>query len=337
MPILVVDVGGTNAAFALASHTGNSVSLEKVASFASCRFETFDEALQAYLTTIGFVPQTAVLAVAGPVADGRSKLTNLPWHICADDLESAFGLRTVRLINDLEAVAWSIPHLRESDLLVLQRGEPAHEGTIAVIAPGTGLGEAFLTWNDTSYVAHPTEGGHADFAPSDEEQERLLRDWRATYGHVSVERVCSGSGLAHIYRWLVETGNDRETPSVQAELAETDDIAPIITSAAQSGTSPICDRAVRIFVDVLAAEASNLALKTLATGGVFLGGGIPKHIAQWLQADLFVDRFCAKGRFSTLLRRIPLSVIEDPHAPLRGAAVFAAARLPKRKWEDETE
>ena len=321
-PILVADVGGTKTFLAVASEIENAIQLANVRPFVSKDFDTFDDLLSVYLPAIGTVPHTAVLGVAGPVLDGQARITNLPWHLDERTIEARFGLDAVRLINDLEAMAWMIPRLTPDDVVVLQKGVRAVCGPMALIAPGTGLGEAFLTWNETTYTVHPTEGGHADYSPCCEEQDQLLAHLREEFEHVSAERVCSGSGLANIYRFLIQRDEEPETPLVQARIEEADDITPIIIAAAMSKESPVCARAVRILVDSLAVEAGNFALKTLATGGVFLGGGLPMRILPLLQSPAFLDRFESKGRFSEFLRRIPVVVLRDPLAPLRGAAIY---------------
>ena len=321
-PILVADVGGTKTVFALTSEIENVIQLENVQTFACKGFDKFDDLLSVYLSALDVAPRSAIFAVAGPVLDGQANITNLPWQLDEQTIKAGFGFKTVGLINDLESMAWLVPSLTSDDVVVLQEGVRASAGPMALIAPGTGLGEAFLVWNGTSYQAHATEGAHADFAPINKEQDRLLAYLREEFGHVSVERVCSGYGLANIYRFLIEECEERETLPVQARVEEADDITPVIIAAAMSNESPACERAVRIFVETLAAEAGNFALKTLATGGVFLGGGIPMHILPYLQAPEFIGCFTSKGRFSEFLQRVPIAVLRDPLSPLRGAAIY---------------
>jgi glucokinase len=322
--LLVADVGGTKVVLALADSGDGFRELHHVRSYPSRKHESFDLVLKEYLTSTGIAPQCAVLAVAGPIANGQTKITNLPWSISERSIKTDFGIASVQLLNDLESTAWSVPRLADSDCLVLQRGDPVPEGTIAIIAPGTGLGEAILTWDGAAYRAHATEGGHTDFAPWDEDQDRLLAFLRPRFGHVSVERVCSGEGISNIYRYLEEEGGDPESPAVKAELAGAEDMTPSILRAALAGESPRCERAVRLFVDILAAEAGNLALKSLSTGGVVLAGGLPIRLTPFLQTSEFLSRFRSKGRFADWLGQMPISVLQDPFAPLRGAAAFAA-------------
>ena len=332
-PILVGDVGGTKTVFAMVSDVGAGIQLGDVRTFASKDFDEFDDLLTSYLSAIEVIPSVSVLAVAGPVFDGRASITNLPWHLDEGELETEFGLKAVRLINDLEGLAWSIPHLADSDVVVLQDSIRVFGAPIALIAPGTGLGEAFLTSDGISYVVHATEGGHTDFAPCDSDQDQLLAHLRNKFGHVSVERVCSGDGLANIYRFLIQEMQESESSAVRARIQEAVDITPVIIAAALSEESAVCERAVRIFTDSLAAEAGNFTLKILATGGLYLGGGIPMRILPFLHSPDFINRFTSKGRFSELLQHVPVAVLQDPLLPLRGAAIYGSRTA--TDWHDK--
>lgn len=332
-PILVGDVGGTKTVFAVASDIKAGIQLEDVQTFASKGFDKFDDLLTAYLSDLEIIPSVSVLAVAGPVFDGRASITNLPWQMDEGALETTFGLKVVRLINDLEGLAWSISHLDDSDIVVLQNGVRMPGGPMALIAPGTGLGEAFLTWDGTSYVAHATEGGHTDFAPCNDDQDQLLAHLRNEFGHVSVERVCSGGGLANIYHFLIQEMGESENSVIQARIQEAVDITPVIIAAALSKESTVCKHAVRIFVDSLAVEMGNFALKILATGGLYLGGGIPMRILPFLQSPDFINHFTSKGRFSEFLQRVPVAVLQDPLSPLRGAAIYGSQVI--TNWHDK--
>ncbi len=336
-PLLIADVGGTKTVFARVEAQDDFRSLVDIRTYASRDYASFDDVLTSYLAAVETSPGQAVLAVAGPVADGGAVITNLQWTINEQSVARAHGIGTVKLLNDVESTAWSVPALAASDVATLQPGVPQPCGSIAVVAPGTGLGEAFLTWNGKAYATHATEGGHTDFAPQDDEQGRLLAALREEFGHVSVERICSGDGIANIYRILARDATTDETATVQARLADADDITPIVVAAALAGKSPLCVRTIRLFTDVLAAEAGNFALKTLATGGVVLAGGLPRHLLPFLKTREFMDRFTAKGRFSEWLRRMPLSVLRDPLAPLHGAAAYALAHVLRPKSDVPTE
>jgi glucokinase len=218
--------------------------------------------------------ERAVLGVAGPVVEGQAKIVNLSWIIEKSKLERNLKLSSVRLLNDLEAIANAVPVLEKSDQRTIHKGDPEKNGTMAVIAPGTGLGEAFLLWEGSNYRAIPSEGGHADFAPADSRQTELLEYLREQFGHVSCERVCSGRGIPNIYAFLKEQKIAEEPEWLADKLAKADDPTPVIVNAAQEGeeSCTLCVETVRLFVSILAAEAGNLALRVLATGGVYLGG-----------------------------------------------------------------
>ncbi len=253
----------------------------------------------------------------------QSVITNLPWVISGREIRRTFDLDVVHLLNDLEAIASSVPHLEPSDLFTLNEGESEAEGAIAVIAPGTGLGEAFLTWDGQRYRAHPSEGGHASFAPNTPQQRELLAYLQGRFRHVSCERVCSGSGIPNIYDFLRDSGRFDEPAWLREELSAAEDVTPIISAAADAGRAEIAMATMDLFVEILAGEAGNMALKVLATGGVFLGGGIPPKILPRLQATSFMDTFDNKGRFSELMASLPVRVILNPRAALYGAAHYA--------------
>jgi glucokinase len=267
--------------------------------------------------------ERACFDVAGPVIDGRAKTTNLPWEMDEDSLAKDLNLRSVHLMNDLEAVAWAIPILRDSDVRALNVGRPVPKGAIAVIAPGTGLGESFLTWDGSQYVAHNSEGGHADFAPTDKRQIGLLRHMLRRFDHVSVEHVCSGIGIPNIYEYLRDVEHVPETPEVAQLIASAKDPSVVIIASAVDphNTSKLCADALDMFVSILASEAANLALKVFATGGVYLAGGIPLHALRALETPRFMESFKRKGRLSELMERIPIHVV-IARAALIGAAAY---------------
>jgi glucokinase len=228
----------------------------------------------------------------------------------------------VRLLNDLQAIGYGVPSLGADDLHTLNEGQPVQGGAVAIIAPGTGLGEAFLTWDGRRYESHPTEGGHADFAPTDNLQAGLLQYLLERYDHVSYERVCSGLGLPNIYAYLKDSGHAEEPAWLAEELAKVEDPTPVIVNTALSRdrSCELCKATLDTLVSILGAEAGNLALKVLATGGVYLGGGIPPRILPALQSGAFMEAFRAKGRFRELMSRLPVHVILNPKVGLLGAA-----------------
>jgi glucokinase len=236
-------------------------------------------------------------------------------------LRTALHLDSVHLLNDLEAIATAVPVLEPSDLHTLRAGTPVPGGTIAVIAPGTGLGEAFLTWDGSRYRAYASEGGHADFAPTNPLQIDLLRYLQERFGHVSYERVCSGIGVPSVYEFLRGGGGPVESPTLRAQLDAAEDVTPLIVTASldPKAPDPLSVATLELCVSVLGAEAGNLALKVLATGGVYVGGGIPPRILPFLGQDEFLNAFQRKGRMGELLARMPVHVIVSTVA-LIGAA-----------------
>jgi glucokinase len=269
------------------------------------------------------------LGVAGPVVEGRASVTNLPWVLDEAQLTASLPFASVHLLNDLVSVAYAVPILEAEDIHTLNVGDAADGGAIAVVAPGTGLGEAFLTWDGDGYQAHPSEGGHADFAPADPLQVELLRYLMDRFGHVSNERACSGLGIPNIYAFLKDTGRAEEPAWLAEKLAEVEDPTPVIATTALDAARacPLCEMTLDLFLCILGAEAGNLALKVLATGGVYLGGGIPPRILPALVQGPFMEAFRAKGRFRDLMDEIPVHVILNAKAGLLGAAHYGLARM----------
>jgi glucokinase len=249
-------------------------------------------------------------------------LTNLPWLVDEEHLRTTLQCPAVHLLNDLEAIAYAVPALESSHLHTLNAGEKITGGHIAIIAPGTGLGEALLLWNGSEYRPYPSEGGHASFAPTNETELELLRYLWQHFTHVSYERVCSGIGIPNIYAFLKDSGYAEESPHIAEKLATASDPTPVIVNAALSHEAPcpLAEKTLKLFISILGAEASNLALKILATGGVYLGGGIPPRILSALDGGTFMQAFQRKGRFTTMLQRVPVHIILNSKAALLGAA-----------------
>jgi glucokinase len=317
--LLAGDVGGTKTNLAVYSPESGPRAPLAEATFSSSAYASLEAPVSEFLAQHDVEITRASFGVAGPVVAGQAKITNLPWEMAEGRLEEVLGF-PVRLLNDLETVAYAVPFLQPEDLETLNEGEVAQGGAIAIIAPGTGLGEAYLAWDGSRYRAYPSEGGHADFAPNNRLETDLLRYLQDRLGHVSYERVCAGQGIANIYDFLRDSGY--EEPAWLAErLAAADDPAPVIANAAlDKDACEICSAALDVFVSILGAEAGNLALKVLATGGVYLGGGIPPRILPLLKRDGFMEAFRYKGRFADLLARVPVHVILNPKAALLGAA-----------------
>jgi glucokinase len=317
--LLAGDVGGTKTNLAVISPGAGPRAPLAEATLSSGDYPNLEALVGEFLSQVNCEISRASFGVAGPVVAGWAKITNLPWEMSEEHLEEALGF-PFRLLNDLEAVAYAVPFLESDDLHTLNEGKPNPGGSIAVIAPGTGLGEAYLTWDGSRYRAYASEGGHADFAPNNSLEVDLLRYLQERFGHVSYERVCSGQGIANIYAFLKDSGYEEPAWLVE-RLAAVDDPTPVIVEVAL-GEKPCdtCTTALAIFASCLGAEAGNMALKVLATGGVYLGGGIPPRTLPALRQPQFMEAFCYKGRLSDLMARMPVHVILSPKAALLGAA-----------------
>ncbi|MCC7080321.1 MAG: glucokinase [Burkholderiales bacterium] len=325
--LIAGDVGGTKTLLALYDPARGPRRPLAEDEFPSARYAGLEVMVGEFLAKHDARATAACFDVAGPVIGGRAKLTNLPWVLEEHALARALGIPSAMLLNDLQAIAQAVPHLDATELRTVKPGEAQPRGAKAVLAPGTGLGEAFLVWNGEDYLACASEGGHADFAPADELQSGLLAYLRARYGHVGFERVCSGMGLPNIYDFLRDAGHARESPQLAARLANAADRTPLIVQTALGEPpDPLCALTLQTFVCVLGAEAGNLALKVLATGGVYLGGGIPPRILGQLEDGRLAQAFVAKGRFEATLRPIPIHVI-PAQAALLGAAIYGLRRL----------
>lgn len=322
--LLVGDIGGTKTKLAVfASVTTLSTPVAEM-TFPSTHYESLEAIIQEFIARFHLQVDRACFGVAGPVVDSQATITNLPWIISTTHLQDTFQLTSAVLMNDLEAIAHAVPFLEANDLHTLNSGQASTGGAIAVIAPGTGLGEAFLTWDGQHYIAHTSEGGHADFAPLDEAQIGLLRYLQTRLGHVSYEWVCSGIGLPNIYAYLKDSGSYPEPAWLAEQLEKAKDKTPVIVHAALDSTDavPVCTATLDMFVSILGAEAGNLALKVLATGGVYIGGGIPPRILSFLNREAFMPPFLNKGRLGSVLTEVPIHVILHPHAGLLGAAYY---------------
>jgi len=327
MLVLAGDIGGTKTNLAvLSTESGPHAPLAE-ATFSSRAYPGLETIAREFLDQVGLRVERASFGVSGPVLQGRSQITNLPWVMDERQLASDLGISEVQLLNDLESIANAVPILRPQDLRTLHEGKPAAYGAIAVIAPGTGLGEAYLTWNGQRYQAHPSEGGHTDFAPVTPFEIGLLEHLLERFERVSYERVLAGPGIANIYAYLKQTGYAEEPSWFAKELKAAKDPTPVISNnALASDTScPLCTATMDAYVAMLGTEAGNLALKIQATGGVYLGGGIPPRILPALQKPDFLDRFRDKGRMSFLVESMPVHVILNPKVALLGAASHCLA------------
>lgn len=318
MLILAGDIGGTSTRLAYFDSAGDMLVPLVEERFPSREAGSLLEIVGRFAAKQGLAAERACFGIAGPVRHGRVRTPNLPWSVDAGELSQALNLPAVLLINDLEANAYGIDLLGPDDLLVLNQGVPDPTGTIAVVSAGTGLGEALAYWNGSAHQPLSSEGGHADFAPRNELETELLLFLRAEHGRVSTERVVSGPGLRNIYRFLHDARHLPETPAV-AEAMRQGDPSAAITRAALSGECPLCGQTLDMFVSLYGAEAGNVALRSMATGGVYLGGGIAPKIIERLKGPGFMLAFTAKGRLSPLLENIPVRVILNDRTALLGA------------------
>jgi glucokinase len=329
--LLAADIGGTKSdlgVYALASGPRVPIATGRLATAA---YDGIEPLVRAFLDERQLAVDFACCAVAGPVVDGRARLTNLPWTLEEGAVARGLGVKAAWLLNDLVATATALPCLFPEDLVTLNAGNPILGGTIAVIAPGTGLGEAFLTWDGARYRAHASEGGHATYGPTTPIEVELCSHLAARFGHVSYERVCSGMGMPGLYRFHRERRVATESPAIAARLARTaeHEQAQVIIDGALDPVAPdpLCAAALETFVAVLGTETANLMLKTLSTGGAYLAGGIPARILPVLRSGAFLARVLDKGRMSEVLARMPIHVVTVPQVALVGAASHGLERI----------
>lgn len=321
--ILAGDIGGTSARLAYFERKNKRLLSVAEEVKHSHDYPSLQSAVLEFKRKYSYEIDCACFGVAGPVHNRRIEAPNLPWIIDAAVLEKELSIDAVYLINDLEANAHGLFELEESDFAVLAQGVDSSEGNQAVISAGTGLGEAGLYWDGTQHHVFAAEGGHADFAPANELQVELWSYLHKKFsGHVSWERVLSGPGQYNIYCFLRDTGKGVEEPWLSEEMKGGDPSA-VVSRNGLSGKSPICEHAVSLFVEIYGAAAGNLALKFLATGGVFIGGGIAPKILPKLKEPRFIESFCDKGRLRSLLQEIPIRVVLNDKTALLGAAHVA--------------
>lgn len=334
--VLAGDIGGTKTLLGLYADCGDRLEIVTEASFVNKEHAGIEDLIDSFLSRLGKGEAgrivSATLGVAGPVHGDRGTLTNLSWVIDANELGTRFSIRDFSLINDLVATAWYVDAVADEDLFVLKPGIP-QKGNAAIIAAGTGLGEAMLFWDGRRHMPSASEGGHADFAPTTPIQSDLLDYLAEIHGHVSYERVLSGPGLASIYSFL-KSRRDSVEPAYLAKRFENEDAAAVVSSEAIGGHDKDCSDALDIFISVYGAEAGNLALKGFAVGGVYIAGGIAPKILSAMEKGGFVEGFIKKGRFKRFMESIPVYVIMDRKAGLRGAAIHACRPIadgPQRK------
>ena len=323
--ILAGDIGGTNARLAFFQTQNGHLHLVSERVFPSREHSELGEIVSKFLEDSATRPEVACFGIAGPVRNGRVETSNLPWVVEQSRLAQQTHLPAILLINDLEANAWGIGALGSEDLVTLNAAPGPATGNQAVISPGTGLGEAGLFWDGSQHQVFACEGGHTDFAPRGELQTELLRFLEQRFGHVSYERILSGPGLVNAYEFLRHSGCAPESSEMAAAVAH-GDAAAAISKAALDDSSPLAVQALDLWISVYGAESSNLALKVMATGGMFLGGGISPKILSKLKGPRFMEAFLDKGRMRALIESIPVRVVTNDKAALLGAARCAAVR-----------
>jgi glucokinase len=323
--ILAGDIGGTNARLAYFEPQNGHLRLVSERTFPSREHSELGEIVVQFLDDSGAQPDAACFGIAGPVRNGRVETSNLPWVIEQSRLAKQIHLPATLLINDLEASAWGIGALDAGDLVSLNRVSGPAIGNQGVIAPGTGLGEAGLFWDGSHHHVFACEGGHTDFGPQGDLQIELLRFLKARFGHVSYERILSGPGLVNVYEFLRDGGHGKESDEF-AMILKNSDPAAAISRAALDGAHPLAEKALDLWISVYGAEAGNLALKVMATGGLFLAGGISPKVLGKLTGPLFMQSFVNKGRLRPLLEAMPVHVVTNEKAGLLGAARCAAVR-----------
>jgi len=322
--ILAGDVGGTKVHLALYDFDEGQLNYRREQKISAKDCAGLEPLVRDFLG--GDKVTAACFGVPGPVRDGRLRLTNLPWTLDSRELSSSLDIDHVFLINDLEANGYGIAELNTDQIFTLNEGDVSQIGNRALISAGTGLGECFLAWNGRSHVPFPSEGGHADYAPRNEDEIDLLRFLKQKYhGRISFERVISGMGLTNIYDFLRDVRGIEE-PAWLADRMRTEDPNAVISELALAAKSELCEKSLDLFVSAYGAEAGNLALKILSVGGIFVGGGIAPRILEKLKDGTFIKAFTDKGRLSQLLINMPVRIILESRAALMGAAAYAEAR-----------
>lgn len=326
--ILAGDIGGTKTNLALFKIQEDTLVIQAQQQFASREFSSLTEMIMAFeqQTSISQI-DAACFGVAGPIIEGRCRTTNLPWDISTVDLQKYLHIDKVRLMNDLEATAYGMLYLPENEFVDLNPEGRALDGNRAIIAAGTGLGEAMLYYDGTDYHPIGSEGGHSDFAPVSRQQDELLKWMRNRYpGHVSYERILSGPGIYALYEFLYESGFAAQPVSMM-HIPEGKDRSAMVSECALKEHDPLCLEALRMFAEIYGAEAGNLALKSMSLGGVYIGGGIAPKILQVLTNNHFMNGFASKGRFEEMLRGMQVKISLNTETALLGAAHFALDRL----------
>ncbi len=322
--ILAGDIGGTKTELALFEDvkTRKIVKLDK---FPSKDYKSLEEIIQKFLSSSSIIPTEACFGIAGPIENNTCHTTNLPWIIDGKKIADLFKISSVYLINDLEANAWGIPCLKEDELYTLNKGVKTQVGNRALISAGTGLGESGLYFDGKNHIPFASEGGHCNFAPTNEEEVEIWRYLNQRYKHVSYERLLCGAGLLNIYRFFIDIKKEKELPELTEKFSQMDP-AQCIYEYGSTGKCSTCKKAIERFISIYGSETGNVALKFLALGGIYIGGGIAPKMLNTLKEGLFLESFTHKGRFEKLLSTIQVQVILNPHTALLGAANYVEYR-----------
>ena len=320
--ILAGEIGATRTRLAAYETEGNRLQCVVEKTFQSQEYASLAAILPQFTRTEGIPVHSACFGVAGPVRGGRSKISNLPWTIDAEELAAQLKLQTVGLLNDLEAYAYGIDALDSKDFITISEGSEEAEGNRAVISAKTGLGMAGLYWDGFRHHPFACEGGHADFAPRDQVQTELLAYLQKEYGRVSTERILSGPGISHIYDFLRDAKKIEEPAWLREQLGAAADPSPMISQLAMQAKAPICEQALSIFVSVFGAESGNCALRYMTTGGIYIGGVIAAKIAPKMQEGTFMQSFLDKGRMASILKDMPVQIVVNDNCGLIGAARY---------------
>ncbi|WP_337872592.1 glucokinase [Ignavibacterium sp.] len=321
--MLAGDVGGTKTLLSFFEIRDDQLVELKRKKYASNDYESLEIILTDFLSDVNGKIESAAFGVPGPVIDGKAKPTNLKWSLDAKKISSQFNIPIVNFLNDLSAAAFAVPYLTKTEIIEIKKGsEKLLSERFTVIAPGTGLGEAFLICENGKKIVLSSEGGHSDFAPTNEMEAELFKYLNKKFGRVSYERIISGSGLPNVFDFLVDCKYG-VPENKTLERMKTEDRAVVISEMALNKNDKVCEDALEIFVSVLGAHSSNCVLTNLTTGGVYLGGGIPFKILPMLQGKIFLNSFLNKGRLSSLIEATPIYLINNNNAALIGAAWYA--------------
>jgi len=332
MKILAGDIGGTKTILQLSQYANNNFSILAEERFDSKSFETFDSLLNQFLkqnNDQGNELESACIGVAGPVENLQAKVTNLPWRLDSAELANKYAIPDFALINDFQAVGYGIEQLGEADLVTLQDGQAVRYGVRAVIGAGTGVGHAVLAWCSNAYQVLSSEAGHSSFAPVNDLQQELLKYLTQQYGVVSLERTLSGPGIENIFQFFCAREPGQLTQELQ-HASEQQEITPVVVEYALANKDPLAIKTLEMFVEIYGAAAGNLALFSMATGGVYIAGGIAPRIINSLSQGSFINAFNNKSKMQQLLSSIPVKVITNPKVGLLGAAVYAARSGPRK-------